>query len=203
MNWLRRRGAVGAAEVGAAPASAAAAQVAPGLALFLDGLQADGSRNVLDLGPASEGNLRWFGAFARRIRVADLLSAWRAEGALADALEVLRSHPERPYDLVLAWNFLDHVAPEQRAEVVACLGALTEPGARLHFMIDMSEEPFVSPLRFTVMDEGHIRREQAGPPQPSQPRLVPAEVERLMAPFVVVHAFILRGGMHEYVAVRR
>ena len=206
MDWLRRRVA-GGAHGGVQPAEATptrgATQAAPGIAALLDGLDADRLVTVLDLGPAMAGNLRWFSPFARRMRFADLVSAWRAAGSLDDALDDLRRCPERPYGLILAWNVLDQVAPEQRAGVVACLGALAEPGARLHFMVDMSDEPFVRPARFTVVDADHVRREDAGPPQLAQPRLLPAEVEPLMAPFHILHAFVLRNGMREYLSVRR
>jgi len=181
----------------------ATTQSAPGIAALLDRLQDDRLGTVLDLGPGTAGNLRWFSPLARRIRFADLVSSWRAGGSLKAVLDHLRRCPDQPYDLVLAWNVLDQVAPEQRPGVVQCLGAVTEPGAHLHFMIDMSDQRFVRPARFTVVDTEHVRREDAGPPQPAQPRLKPAEVEPLIEPFRIVHAFVLRTGMREYVAVRR
>jgi len=178
-------------------------QSAPGIAALLESLDPEPGGTVLDLGPATDGNLRCFGRFARRIRFADLVTTWRSSGSLDGALQILRTRPDGPYRLILAWNFLDQVAPEQRPQVVACLGEIAEPGARLHFLIDMSNEPFVRPSRFTVVDAEHVRREDTGPSQLAQPRLLPADVARLMKPFRIVHAFVLRSGMREYVAVRR
>jgi hypothetical protein len=178
-------------------------QSAPGIAALLEELPTDGVDTVLDLGPAVGNNLRWFGRYARRLRFADLKRAWRSVGSLAEALDGLGHHPDAPYDLILAWDFIDQVSPEQRPGVVASLAAVSAPGARLHFMIDMSDLQFVRPARYSVVDAHHLRRDDAGPLQPAQPRLTPADVERLMAPFLILHAFVLRSGVREYVAVRR
>jgi hypothetical protein len=41
-----------------------------------------------------------------------------------------------------------------------------------------------------------------GPPEAAQPALLPAPVERLLRPFTIMHAFTLRSGLREYVAVK-
>jgi hypothetical protein len=47
-----------------------------------------------------------------------------------------------------------------------------------------------------------MRCEATGPARSTPPRLLPAQVERVLAPFKVVRAFTLKGGLREYVAVR-
>ena len=47
-----------------------------------------------------------------------------------------------------------------------------------------------------------MRYEPAGAPRPARSPLLPAEVERLLAPFHVVRAFTLKGGLREYLGVR-
>lgn len=175
-------------------------RAAPGIAAFFDGVSEDGSHAVLDLGPAVEANLRVYGRYARQIRFADLLNTPPEGSSWAGALGALPR--ERPWDLVLAWNLLDRMAPEQRRPVVDELVALTGSGARLYLVMDTSGAPTTQPLRFTLLGKGRIRQEPMGPPHRAWPRPLPAEVERLLEPFLVTQAFVLRLGMREYVAVR-
>lgn len=178
-------------------------RAAPGVAALFDGLSADRSHAVLDLGPAAESQLEFYGRFARRIRFADLITEPPHGPEWAAALRALPPHPDRPYDLVLAWNILDRIWPEERPPLVRRLAELTAPGARLYAAVNASGEPVAPPLRFTLLALDRIRQEAMGPPRPTHEPLLPAQLERLLAPFEVVRAFTLRGGLREYFAVRK
>jgi hypothetical protein len=174
----------------------------PGVAALLAGLSEDGSHAVLDLGPAVDSHLRLFSGFARQIRFASLLPyPPRGEGWAA-ALGTLPPHPHNPYDLVLVWDLLDRLALEERPPLIERLAQLTAPGARLYAVVDTSDGPTVRPLRFTLRGLDRVSQRSVGPPEPAVRQLLPAQVERLLAPFEVVHAFILRQGLREYVAVK-
>jgi len=207
VDWLRRirspthREAAAAAPEGGVPESVERA--APGVAALFAGLSQDGRHAVLDFGTAAETKLHLYSGFARRIRFADLLTDPPHGDAWAAALRALPPHPDQPYDLVLAWNLLDRLAPEERPPLVERLTQLTVSGARLYVVVDISKEPNTRPLRFTLLDADRVRQQAVGPPHPAQPQLLPAEVERLLEPFRVVHAFTLRRGLREYVAIRR
>jgi hypothetical protein len=206
VDWLRRiRGPPLREAAATAPEETVRASIeraAPGVAALFAGVREDGSHAVLDLGAAAETTLGLYSGFARRIRFADLLTdpphgeAWAAE------LRALPRHPDQPYDLVLAWNLLDYLAPEERPPLVERLTQLTASGARLYVLVDASGEPNTHPLRFNLLGVDRVGQQVVGPPRPAQPQLLPAEVERLLAPFQVVHAFTLRLGLREYVAVR-
>ncbi|MCK5651330.1 MAG: hypothetical protein KAJ42_08135 [Gemmatimonadetes bacterium] len=199
MNWLRRtRPTPAPEETPQAPTERAA----PGIAALFAELSEDGSHAVLDFGAAAETSLRLYSRFARRIRFADLLTDPPHGEAWAAALRALPPHPDQPYDLVLAWNLLDRLAPEERPPLVERLTQLTTPGARLYVVVDASGEPNTQPVRFTLLDVDRVCQQAVGPPHPPQPQLLPAEVERLLAPFRVMHGFTLKLGLREYVAVR-
>lgn len=210
MGWFRRTGGAGAGPpAGEDPGSPTEAEAlpalertAPGLAALTRGLTADGRHTILDLGPASEPNFRHHARFARRIRFFDLLVRSPGTGGWAAALEQVPVYADHAYDVVLAWNLLDRVGREERPEVVKRLVALAGPGARIHLITDMSGDALAHPLRFTLMDDQHVLQEAVSPPVPASPPLLPAEVERLLAPLRVEHAFTLRHGLREYVAVR-
>ncbi len=203
MDWLRGSGR--ATSTAAAPGEGAAAPMegaAPGVAALVDGISQDRSHSVLDLGPAVNANLSIYSRFARWVRFADVLGEGGmprsgAQGALSE----IPAQPEHPYDLVFGWDALDRLYAEDRARLVERLADLTAPGARLH-LITRAEDALAHPLRFTLVELNRIRYEPtAGPPLP-RPRLLPAEVMKVLAPFRVIHAFTLRSGLREYVALR-
>lgn len=203
MDWLRRVGRAAPPEP-EGPERTLPAPVegaAPGAAALFDGVSDDGSHVVLDLGLAAPSHLRVYGRYARRMRFADLLSA-ASSSEWTDALESLPPERERPYDLVLAWDILDRLPPEGRGRLVEKLTELTAPDARLHVVVEASEEPMTHPFHFTLLEENRMRYEPSGPARPPRPRIQPAEVERLLTPFQVVRAFTLKAGLREYVAVR-
>ena len=207
MDWLGRirRQSQAHAPVAAEPEETPRSFVergAPGIeALFADQRE-DGSHAVLDLGASAETKLRLYSRYARRIRFADLVSDPPLGSAWADALALLRPHPEQLFDLVLAWNLLDRLPPEERPPLVRRLAQLTTPNARLYLLVDGSGAPTAPPLRFSLLELDRVRQEAIGPPAPTHPQLLPAEVERLLAPFEVVRAFTLRLGLREYVAIK-
>jgi hypothetical protein len=172
------------------------------VALF-EGLSEDGRHVILDLGPAAGSHLRLYGRFAREVRFAGLLPRPPRGRALTEALAALPRRPDRPYDIVLAWNVLDLLSPEERELLIHEVAGLTASGARLYALVDASEEPTTRPFRFALEDLGHVRQEAAGPPESAPRKLLPAGVERLLAPFEVSRAFTLRSALREYVAVKR
>jgi len=205
VDWLRRT------HRASDPATAAPAEVlpepverpTPGVAALLEGVSEDRSHAVLDLGPASAASLRVYSRFARRIRFADLLTPAMSPEGCAEALEDVPAQPDRPYDLVFAWDVLDRLFPEERPRLVKRLAELGSADARLHVVTEASGRSAVHPLRFSLLDVDRMRHEVTGPARPTRRQLLPAELERLLAPFQVVHAFTLKGGLREYVAIRQ
>jgi hypothetical protein len=124
---------------------------------------------------------------------------------LAEWLESLRTlapNPGDPYDVVLAWDVLDRLAPADRSALVARITAVTAPRARLYTVVDASGASVRHPLSFTITARSRVSQVPVGPPEPAHEQLLPAQVERALTPFEVVHAFTLRGGLREYVALK-
>lgn len=206
MDWLRGSGRTGStAAAPSEPAAAPAEGAAPGVAALVDGVSQDRSHSVLDLGPAVNANLTVYSRFARWVRFADVLGEGglprAGAGAPIGALASIPAQPDHPYDLVFAWDALDRLFPEDRPRLIQRLAELTAPGARLHLIV-RADDALGRPLRFTLVDLNRIRYEStAGAPLP-RPRLLPAELMKLLTPFQVLHAFTLRSGLREYVALR-
>jgi hypothetical protein len=205
VDWVRRLARRPAEPAVATPEEGvpwSVERATPGVAALFEGVAPDETRAVLDLGAATDSSLHVYGSFARRVRFADLLDEATAQSGWAAALHALPPQPERPYDLVLAWDVLDRLFPEDRPRLVERLADVTAPRSRLHVVVDASDKPTTDPLRFTLLDVDRLRYEPAGPRRPARPGMLPAEVERLLHPFQVVRAFTLRPSFREYVAER-
>lgn len=175
----------------------------PGVAAMLEGVGEDRSHAVLDLGQAADSALKVYGRFARRVRFADLLGRGDLPRGWSAIVGALPEQPEQPYDLLFAWDILDRFFPEERPRLVQRLLEISAPGARLHVVVKSSEKATRQPLRFTLLDLNRMRCEPTGPPGPGRRPLLPAQVEQILEPFHVLRAFTLKGGLREYVAIRR
>lgn len=205
MDWLHRFGRSQPTE--ATPpepeVSEAVERTTPGVASLLEGVSEDRSHAVLDLGPAADSSLRVYSRFARWVRFADLTAPAASREELAAAVNALPAQPARPYDLLFAWDVLDWVDPKQRPHLVERMAELTSSDARLYLVINEAGAAVRRPLRFALLDTDRMRFEPTGSPRPAMPPLLPRQVDRLLAPFRVVHAFTSNAGLREYVAVRR
>jgi hypothetical protein len=179
--------------------------MAPGVTALFDGMVADGTHAILDLGAASAASLSVYGRFARQIRFADLpgrATLPRGPGLIAALLDAVPPQPARPYDIVFAWDVLDRLYPECHAPLVARLAEVAAPDARLHILARGSERVVVRPLRFMLIDTDRMRYEPSGPAGPVMSQLLPAQLAHLLEPFRVVRGFTLKGDLREYVALR-
>jgi hypothetical protein len=177
---------------------------APGITALLDGLREDRTHAVLDLGPAADASLHLYSRYARWIRFVDLFGGgWsQAAGAGSTLTSALPAQPARPYDLVFAWDALDRLSAEERQRLVKRLAEVTAPGARLHLVVRAADHAPATPLRFTLLDTARVRFEATSPTRLPRAGLLPAQVATLLMPFQVKHAFTLKTGLREYVAVR-
>jgi hypothetical protein len=123
--------------------------------------------------------------------------------AWAVALRALPPNVGFPYDVVLAWDLLNLLDSDERAAAMTHLADITATRARLHVVVDGTGAATTQPLAFTLLEPGRIAERATGPREPVSHPLLPAQVERALAPFDVVRAFVLRTGVREYVAMKR
>ena len=174
----------------------------PGLAALFDALESDGRHSILDLGPAAGRRLRILGRFATQVRFVDLLARAGPGTAWDEGLGALRPNPARPYDVVLAWDVLDRLGAEERLALVARLAAVTAPRARL-YALAAREGTGSAAGEFVLVDRDRIAERPADGEAAAHRPILPAELERALAPFDVVNAYMLRTGAREYVAMKR
>lgn len=212
MNWLRRRGVK---EAPPAPPAPRPPTVVPdpaperierptrGVATLFAEVGEDRRHSVLDLGTATNSSLQVYGSVARWIRFGDLLASAADSDEVEAALASIPQHPHQAYDILLAWNLLDRVAPDLRPHIIERLVEISAPTARMHLLVEMPGEGPRQPLRFGLEAADRLWYEPEGAAVAAWPPLLPAEVERLVEPFRVERAFTTRAGFREYVVVRR
>lgn len=89
---------------------------------------------IVDLGAASEGNLRYLSQYRCRLHIGDLFDALLTAGALGSAnpeadevdlegvcREALAIQEDERVDLILAWNLFDYLRPEQITRLAGVL----------------------------------------------------------------------------------
>ena len=184
------------------PVSNSAERAAPGIEALFSGLSEDGRHSILDMGPAVGANFQLYRRFARQVRFSDLLVDPPRGSSLSRFLDSLAPPQTRTFDLVLLWNLLDLLNPEDRTRLIHRIHEITGSGARVYVLVDASETGTTRPFRFTLLGLDRVLQEPSGPLRSNSSPLLPAEVERLLRPFEVFHAFTLRGGLREYMGVK-
>lgn len=201
------RPTIPAAALPGRPPPGPAERRSPGLAALFGGIGTAGDQRVLDLGAASGASLEVYGRYASQVRFADLCgpadeqredSDWQA--AVAALTDTLADEAVR-YSIVVTWDRLDYLAPAARDDLVAHLTAHAEPGARLYAVVAETTGIPRHPVTYTLTGIDRVVVNGAGGDLRPHPRLTPAEVQRILDPFVVEHSFVLRTGSREYLAV--
>jgi hypothetical protein len=183
---------------------------APGLRTALSRLRTDRINSILDLGPAVACNLSFMARFPCHLRIVDLLGCV-AEPAPAEATDDrgrrvfsdrLLPLGERPYDLVLAWDVLDHLDRGTAARLASRLRSLTRPGARLYALAATSHQVGSDCTVFAIRDLETLEYRRSAHRADRSPPFSPAELAQLLSGFAIERSVILRHGFQEYVAVR-
>ena len=167
--------------------------------------------SVLDLGPANNSNLHFFVGLGARYVVEDL---WRTiapcrsvTAHMASCLETLPDllayEPGTGFDLVLAWDLLDHLD----TECLAIVGSRLAPGCRsgclMHSLVTRSERMPGNPLGYTIVDNETIRHPRKEPPATiASPQHTDATLVRSLAPWSVDKTFLLKHGVQEHIFER-
>ena len=207
MGWLQRfrgddSGAAAPEAAGASGSPAPSERASPGLAMVFERLSPDGRHSILDLGTASRVRLRLLGRYARQIRFAGVVPP-PVSTDLASLVAEIPAHPQRPYDLVLAWDILDHLDAPLQAALVRRIAEITSPDAWLYVVARSDGRDTVRPRSIDLLDLDRVAERTLGPPLPAGPEVLPAQMEKLLEPFRVVRGVSLRTGSREYVATRR
>jgi hypothetical protein len=170
-----------------------------------------GRQRILDLGPAIGSNVTFFSRLPCNLFIADLHEALfpgSAEGVMHrrdffDGLLTAELPEESDFDLILAWDLLNYLDPEELGALSSHLAAVCSPGAVLFAMITTRKVMPNKPPHFRILDPSRLSYEIESGVKREAPRYKEPELERAMPEFVVQSTFLLRNGMQEYLFTRR
>lgn len=178
------------------------------LEALVDRLVPGGAYQVLDLGPAIGANIERLSGRVQAVRVADLhgslggVAGAARKRVLDAALADLEPPPGAPlYHAVLAWDLLNYLQPEELETVGCRLAAFTRPGGRVFALVWYTAEMPSAPLAWRIGDGGHLAYDPPAATRPA-PRYPAAVVEAAFAGFETEAAYLLKGGLQEYLLVR-
>lgn len=174
----------------------------PALEVILAELPRGGMISILDLGPAVAENVAFLARHAARIQVVDALRESLNSDLAVRTLNELVSENVGLFHLVLLWDYLNYLPPKQGAELVEAVLPLCRPDARCMAMTFTTDTMSAKPLRYRVKDGGHLVYERSSQEDLGAPQMTPAAVEEILQGFSIEHAFVLRNGVREYVAIR-
>jgi len=180
-----------------------------GLRELLRGLPPGRRHSVLDLGPASSGNVSFFSGYGCRLYIADLFHTLRQRGGLppeqsvAFERELASTLPEGCFDLILCWDLLNYLSSGQMEILGRNLAQRSRPGSRIFALIAPHGDIPELPQRFEILSEDEVRYRPQSPARRPTPGHREPELNRRVAPFVVESSYLLRHGMQEYILVHR
>ncbi|HEX9723369.1 MAG TPA: methyltransferase domain-containing protein [Vicinamibacteria bacterium] len=192
----------------------------PGL---LQRLGEDRKSRILDLGPAHGATVEFFSQYSCKLYVADLyrsLMAHLAEPggdrlpappeeaedeaqAAAERArvfnELLPYDDDTRFDLILAWDLLNYLEPEQIGVLGRRLASFSYGGTRLFAMVAMHREIPARPCAFRIRDAETLDYEALTQRTRPAPRHTEPTLRRLLSGFDVASTCVLRNGLQEYV----
>lgn len=180
-----------------------------GLKELLRGLPPGRRHSVLDLGPASSGNVSFFSSYGCRLYIADLFHTLRQRGGLPPEQavpfdrELGSTLPDGCFDLILCWDLLNYLSSSQMEILGRHLAERSRPGSRLFALIAPHGEIPELPQRFEILSEAEVRYTQQSPARRPAPGHREPELNRWVAPFVVESSYLLRHSIQEYILVHR
>src|SRR5512136_2625838 len=165
-----------------------------GLSVLLDGVRGDRSYSILDLGPALEGNVRFWSQFSCRLHIHNFYRSYREWKAAAGPKAVsgeagfsalLPFSDETAFDIILAWDIFNYFDLRELEALVQRLSGWCRPGTRLFALVSSQPNISVLPTIFRILNREKMIYEIPTRDTRPCPRHQPRDIARLMARFTV------------------
>ena len=179
-----------------------------GLKLLHNELREDRKYHVLDLGNAQGPNVEFFSHVSSRIHVEDLYHVWSTMPARDEEappfssadLEVLLAHDRSiEFDLILGWDLFDYFDADFIAALTVHLKRHCRKGALLFMLTSTRREIPETPARLVITEDENLLYAPRTSNTVDNPNHTPLAFEKMMRGFHLLHSFMLKNGMQEYV----
>lgn len=166
----------------------------------------DEARHVLiDCGPARAGMIDMLAGLRCRLDVLDLPARLDTLAALPEDTDLAAWFAQwvpparsESADLILCWNLLDYLTPEQISALMGALIPRLRPGGRIHALVQYSSPQMpegpggMAPASRTAL------RVDSGPASRKAPRHSRGTLEKFMHGLKAERTMLLSNGMQEY-----
>ena len=185
--------------IGAVSLSPAKVRSACLLANFVDALRKRPEPIVVELGPATEGNVAFLGEHvACRIFVEDLLEKLPRGDADDDVVLPPLEYANESVAGILCWDILDYLSPSAGQDLADDLARILRPGGAL--LLYHRTESLVDPRRvkYEIVDEESLRWRICNDTVPRPSRVLQSrEVAKLFRSLNIAGAIRLKSQMRE------
>jgi len=169
----------------------------------------DTTVRVLDLGPARSANLEFFSRYGGRVTVADFYSGLRSMRAATASedddrkakafAQLLPFDKSTRFDLILAWDLLNYLKPQEQHLLMASLEPFCMAGTAILAFVSTQKEMPPAPSAYSIRDaDTLVYEEHEGRARPC-PRYLEGDLLKRMQGLTVENRVQLRNGMLEYV----
>ena len=175
------------------------------LKLFIEGLEDQPQKQVLDVGPACHENIIFFTRHVKRLYICDMffnlmrcLSKKRPVSQIWKHLD----YPSESFDGILLWELTDRLNEQEAVEFVELCYKMLKPGGMVVVFV-LGEQSVSSVVNTFVVGKDfrvHLRQQPHLhlPLSDRQNR----DVLAMMAPFTPVKSYVCRHGLREFLFKR-
>lgn len=185
--------------IGAVPLNPAKVRSACLLANFVNALRKRPEPIVVELGPATEGNVAFLGEHvACRIFVEDLLEKLPLGDADHDVVPAPLEYGNESVDGILCWDIFDYLSPSAGQELADDLARILRPGGAL--LLYHRTESMLDPRRvkYEIVDEESLRWRVCNDAVPRPSRVLQSrEVAKMFRSLNIAGAIRLKSQMRE------
>ena len=118
----------------------------------------------------------------------------------AEELSSLFTHDrDVRFDFILGWDLFDYFDVDVIVKLMKHIRGFCRQGTLLFMLTSTLGEIPAEPAKFTIGKDNHLVYEPRSQATMPNPDYTPLAFEKMMAGFRLLHSFMLRNGMQEYV----
>jgi hypothetical protein len=182
----------------------------PSVGILCERFPVAGKCRILDLGAPCESNVAFFARGSCRIYVEDLFRYFIAPGEKLEGVgeeqdvssalsKALGFEDSARFDLVLGWDLFSYMEPRAVELLMKRIARSCRAGTLLFLTLPTDEVIPNMPARISMTRHGDLRYQKPVQSRSiSNPRLSPTALQNMMPGFHLLHSFLLRERMQEF-----
>jgi len=179
-----------------------------GLEVLVNRLRGQNKATILDLAPALGSTVTYLGQYACKVYIEDFYASLSTlpecddgEVPLAEFVKLFAHGVDDRFDIILGWDLLGYLDERITKLLMQHLRFHSHPGTLLYILVPTQSQMSATPARFSIKPENRVLYVPDSKTKPN-PGYTTRSLERMMKGFGMLHSFMLRNGLQEYVFSR-